>query len=90
MNMSDLEQQCRAMVDLVDTEIVEGDPLELSSFDDSTLYVWLVPQNSGGNDPELRTRAEQPEIVVRGRFAHRDAIAPSVTELARRLGVPKA
>jgi len=90
MNVSELELQCRALSDVVDTEVVDGDPSELPSFDTSTLYVWLVPENSGGNDPETPGRGEEARIVVRGRFGQRDEIAPSVPELARRLGVPKA
>lgn len=90
MNVKELEAQCMALSNVVDTEVVEGDPLELPTFAESTLYVWLVPSNSGGNDPELRSQGGPPNMIVRGRFGRREQVARDVPELARKLGVAQA
>jgi hypothetical protein len=90
MNMKELEEQCRVMSNIVDTEIVRGDPREISSFDAGTLYVWLVPESSGGNEGPVGTphpSTPDPMMIVRGRFGEQDQIARSVPELAEKLGV---
>lgn len=86
MDVKQLEAECMKLSDVVDTEVVEGDPQELSTFDATTLYVWLVPENSGGHEPGLRDGGEA-RMVVRGRYGERDDMAQTVTELARKLQV---
>lgn len=88
MTMEELEAQCMAMSNIIDTEIVEGDPLEIPSFDPKTLYVWLVPAHSGGHEEGTpRDAVSDPTLIVRGRLGPRDQIAESVPELAQKLGV---
>lgn len=89
MLMQELEAQCMNLSQIVDTEIVEGDPLDIPSFDASTLYVWVVP-----GPRNLRKAAPEghgPNIyMLRGRLGERDETATSVPELAKKLGIPSA
>ena len=93
MLMQELQAQCMTLSRRVDTEIVEGDPREISSFDPSTLYVWVVP-----GTPDMRAagaadgdRLGSPNIfMLRGRFGERNETATTVPELARKLGIPTA
>jgi hypothetical protein len=83
MTEQELEAQCMTLSHVIDTEVVPGDPLDLSSFDASTLYVWLVP---GPPHIDARDRAQHTNLV-RGRLGDRDAVAASVADLATKLGV---
>lgn len=88
MNMDELEAQCMVMSNIIDTEIVAGDPLEIPSFDASTLYVWLVPAHSGGHEESKPSDAvSDTTLIVRGRLGPRIHVAESVPELAEKLGV---
>lgn len=87
MTFQELETQCMAMSNTVDTEIVEGDPLELSTFDATTLYVWLVPDRPGGQEAPDDARHGAPNMIVRGRYGAQNEVAESVPEVAKRLGV---
>lgn len=85
MTERELEAECMTLCNLIDidTEVVPGDPFEISSFDASTLYVWLVP---GPPRIDARDRAQHTNLV-RGRLGDRDAVAASVVDLATKLGV---
>lgn len=87
MTFQELETQCMTMSNTVDTEIVEGDPLELSTFDATTLYVWLVPDRDGGQEAPDTARQGSPNMIVRGRYGAQNEVAKSVAELAKKLGV---
>ena len=82
MTEQELETQCMALSNLVDTEIVSSDPRKIPSFDPTTLYVWLepVPRGVAPADPQYSN-------VVHGRLGARDDTADSVRELAKRLGI---
>jgi hypothetical protein len=84
MTEHDLEAQCMAISNLIDTEVVMNDPRKIASFDASTLYVWLVPW------PDNDTHASHPENQVRGRLGKRDETAESVVAVAKKLGVIRA
>ena len=87
MTMEELEAQCMSMSNEVDTEIVDGDPREIPSFDGGTLYVWLVPEHSGGHEAAGQgPSVSSASMLVRGRFGERDQVAKSVPELAHKLG----
>lgn len=87
MLMEELEAQCMALSNVVDTEIVEGDPTDLPTFDKGTLYVWAVP-----GTPELRA-SHGPDStthtlhLLRGRYGERDALGGTLAELAEKLGI---
>jgi hypothetical protein len=85
MTEHELEAQCMALSNLIDTEVVSNDPRKIASFDANTLYVWLVPMpDSGVHDEHV------PDNQVRGRLGKRDETAPSVAALAKKLGVVPA
>ena len=79
MTEQELEAQCMAICNLVDTEVVMSDPLKIPSFDFNTLYVWLEPRP---NAPDL----EHGNMVC-GRLGTRDDRADSVAILAKRFGL---
>jgi hypothetical protein len=86
MTEQELEAQCMPLTQVIDTEVVPGDPLEIASFDASTLYVWLVP-----GPPRIDPRdSAQHTNLVRGRLGQRDAVAASVSDVATMLGVRAA
>ena len=90
MLMQELEAQCMNLSQIVDTEIVEGDPRDIPTFDASTLYVWVVP---GPRSLRKATASDGPSpniYMLRGRLGERDETATSVPELAKKLGVPSA
>ena len=83
MTERELEAQCITLSHVIDTEVVPGDPREISSFDAGTLYVWLVP---GPPRIDPRDHAQHTNLV-RGRLGERDAVADTVADLAAKLGV---
>jgi hypothetical protein len=83
MTEQELEAQCMKLANVIDTEIVDGDPLEIPSFDASTLYVWLVP---GPRKIDKSDRSQHTNLI-RGRLGSRDDTAPTVAELASKLGI---
>jgi hypothetical protein len=85
MTEHELEAQCMALSNLIDMEVVSNDPRKIPSFDANTLYVWLVPMPDSGMDG-----AHTPDNQVRGRLGKRDETAPSVSALAKKLGVVRA
>jgi hypothetical protein len=80
MTEHELEAQCMALSNLIDTEVVTNDPRKIASFDANTLYVWLVPW------PDNDVYAH-PDNRVRGRLGKRDETAESVAAVAKKLGV---
>jgi hypothetical protein len=90
MLMQELEAQCMNLSQIVDTEIVEGDPREISSFDASTLYVWVVPGPRSIRKASASDTHSPNIYMLRGRLGERDETATSVPELAKKLGVPSS
>lgn len=86
MTRTELERECMAMAEVVDTELVERDPLKLPSFDFGTLYVWLHHPKRRADGGEFVDAGASPRLF--GRFGPHDASGDSVAEIARKLGVP--
>lgn len=82
MTEQELEAQCMRLTNTIDTEVVAGDPMGIPSFDDGTLYVWLIP-----GPPMTSADGMQHTNMVRGRLGKRDETANTVAELASKLGI---
>jgi hypothetical protein len=76
MTRLELEAQCMTISHVVDTEIVDRDPLKIPSFDFNTLYIWMVhPVRGADGDDYVRTDASP---ALGGRLGPRDAEGSSV------------
>jgi hypothetical protein len=82
MTEQELETQCMKLINTIDTEVVAGDPVGIPSFDEGTLYVWLIP-----GPPKTDADGLQHTNMVRGRLGQRDETASTVVELAGKLGI---